>query len=55
LGWAKDNLEPIQTEYCVVWEDPEEPDAPAKVSHPDPNWMACARHGGILPPVDSNW
>lgn len=55
LGWAKENLEPIQTEYCVVWEDPEEPDAPAKVTHPDPNWMACARHGGILPPVESYW
>jgi hypothetical protein len=55
LGWAKENLEPIQTEYCVVWEDPEEPDEPAKVTHPDPNWMACARHGGILPPVESYW
>lgn len=55
LCWAKENLEPIQTEYCVVWEDPEEPDSPAKVTYPDPNWMACARHGGILPPVDSYW
>ena len=55
LGWAKENLEPYRTEYCVVWEDPETPDEPAKVTHPDPNWMACALQGGILPPVESYW
>ena len=33
LGWAKENLEPVQTEYCIVWEDPETPDEPAKVTH----------------------
>ena len=55
LGWAKENLEMVRSEYCVVWEDPEEPDAPAKVTHPDPNWMACALQGGILPPVESYW
>ena len=31
LHWAKDNLDGVQTDYRVVWEDPEEPDAPAKV------------------------
>ena len=55
LGWAKENLEPYRSEYCVVWEDPNEPDEPAKVTHPDPNWMACALQGGILPPVSSYW
>ena len=55
LGWAKGNLEMVRREYCVVWEDPEEPDAPAKVTHPDPNWMACALQGGILPPVEAYW
>ena len=30
LCWAKENLEPFRTEYCVVWEDQEEPDSPAK-------------------------
>ena len=49
LCWAKEKLEPYRTEYCVVWEDPETPDEPAKVTHPDPNWMACALQGGILP------
>ena len=51
LCWAKENLEKVRTEYCIVWEDPDTPDAPAKVTHPDPNWMACALQGGILPPV----
>jgi hypothetical protein len=55
LCWAKEKLEPVRSEYCVVWEDPEEPDAPAKVTHPDPNWLACALQGGILPPVEAYW
>ena len=55
LCWAKEKLEPYRTEYCVVWEDPETPDAPAKITHPDPNWMACALKGGILPPVEAYW
>ena len=33
LCWAKEKLEPHRTEYCVVWEDPETPDEPAKVTH----------------------
>jgi hypothetical protein len=49
LCWAKDNLEPHQSDYRVVFED--NVDEPAKVLVPDPNWMACAMHGGILPPV----
>ena len=49
LGWAKQNLEPYRSEYCIVWEDPDNLDEPAKVTHPDPNWMACALNGGILP------
>ena len=55
LCWAKEKLEPVRTEYCVVWEDPDDLDAPAKVTHPDPNWMACALQGGILPPVEVYW
>ena len=49
LHWAKQNLEKYNTEYVVVYED--NIDRPAKVVSPDPNWMACALHGGILPPV----
>ena len=54
LGWAKDNLERFETEYCIVWEDPKEPDSPAKVTHPSPEWIACALQGGILAPVESH-
>lgn len=49
LGWAKQNLEKYDTEYVVVYED--NIDEPAKVMSPDPNWMACALRGGIVPPV----
>ena len=55
LCWAKEKLEPYRTEYCVVWEDPETLDEPVKITHPDPNWMACALQGGILPPVEVYW
>ena len=53
LCWAKENLEPHQSDYRVVYED--NLDEPAKVLVPDPNWMACALQGGILPPVEVYW
>jgi hypothetical protein len=53
LQWAKANLRPVHSQYRVVYEDPAEPDAPAKVIIPDPNWMAAALHGGILPPIEA--
>lgn len=49
LCWAKENLQPFQTDYRVVYE--ENIDDCAKILVPDPNWMACALQGGILPPV----
>ena len=52
LCWAKEKLEGKQSDYRVVWEDPDAPEECAKVTVPDPNWMACALQGGILPPVE---
>jgi len=49
LCWAKENLEPHQSDYRVVYED--SIDECAKILVPDPNWMAAALQGGILPPV----
>ena len=53
LSEAKSRLEPVQSKYRVVFEDPATPDEPAKVLVPDPNWMACALEGNILPPIDT--
>jgi len=53
LCWAKENLEPFKTDYCVVFE--KSLDGCASVLNPDPNWMACALHGWILPPVWVYW
>lgn len=50
---AKARLEPVQSKYRVVFEDPLEPDAPAKVLVPDPNWLAAAMAGGVLPNIDT--
>ena len=50
---AKSRLEPVQSKYRVLFEDPATPDEPAKVLVPDPNWMAAALEGDILPPIDT--
>jgi hypothetical protein len=50
---AKQRLAPVQSKYRVLFEDPANPDAPAAVLVPDPNWMAAALAGGILPPIDT--
>tara|TARA_R100001463_G_scaffold43942_3_gene91468 strand:+ start:3586 stop:4023 length:438 start_codon:yes stop_codon:yes gene_type:complete len=51
LAEAKSRLAPVQSKYRVVFEDPATPDEPAKVLVPDPNWMAAALEGNILPPI----
>ena len=53
LAEAKSRLDPVQSKYRVLFEDPSTPDEPAKVLVPDPNWMACALEGGILPPIET--
>jgi len=50
---AKSRLKPVQSKYRVLFEDPATPPEPAKVLVPDPNWMACALEGDILPPIDT--
>lgn len=50
LSVARENLEPVQSDYRVVFEA--DLDSPSSVLVPDPNWMACALHGHILPPVE---
>lgn len=50
---AKSRLKPVQSKYRVLFEDPATPDEPAKVLVPDPNWMACALEGNILPPIET--
>jgi hypothetical protein len=53
LAEAKSRLTPVQSQYRVLFENPAEPDAPAAVLVPDPNWMAAALAGGVLPPIDT--
>jgi hypothetical protein len=53
LCWAKENLEGVQSDYRVVYED--DVDGCAKILVADPNWMACALAGNILPPVWVYW
>jgi hypothetical protein len=50
---AKSRLAPVQSKYRVLFEDPATPEAPAAVLVPDPNWMAAALAGGVLPPIET--
>jgi len=53
LAEAKSRLAPVQSQYRVLFENPADPEAPASVLCPDPNWMAAALAGGVLPPIDT--
>ena len=53
LAEAKTRLAPVQSKYRVLFEDPATPDEPAKVLVPDPNWLAAALAGDVLPPIDT--
>lgn len=53
LAEAAERLEPVQSQYRVVYENPAEPDACACILVPDPNWLAAALAGDILPPIDA--
>lgn len=53
LAEAKSRLAPVQSKYRVVFEDPSNPDAPAAILAPDPNWLAAALAGDILPPIEA--
>ena len=53
LADAKARLKPVQSKYRVLFENPAEPEAPAAVLVPDPNWLAAALDGNVLPPIDT--
>lgn len=53
LADAKARLDPVQSKYRVLFENPAEPEAPAAVLVPDPNWLAAALAGDVLPPIDT--
>ena len=52
IDWAYHTLAPIKPRYAIVWEDPDEIDAPCRVTSPAPEWLAMALHGNLLPPVE---
>ena len=49
--WAKEHLEPVKPQYCIVWTRPA--DGGTSVTHPSGEWMAMAMHGGLLPEIDA--
>ncbi len=55
LCWAKKNLKPYKSEYCIVWNDFKKLNDDITVTYPDPNFLSCALQGGILPPIQVYW
>ena len=53
LVYMRKVVAPYQSQYRVVYEDPHDPEAPARVLVPDPHWMAYALHGNVLPPIET--
>ncbi len=53
LKEARSRLEPIQSKYRVIYENPDDLDAPAAIMCPAPEWLAAAMAGGILPPIET--
>lgn len=51
LRYAKSVLQPVYSKYAILYEDPSKPDEPVNIVSPDPNWLAAALKGDILPPV----
>lgn len=51
--FSRQALEPVQSQYAVVFEDPDNPEASTCVLHPAPRWMAMALAGGYLPPIEA--
>jgi hypothetical protein len=49
IDWARENLEPIHTEYCVVYDDLN--NDCASIMYPDPHCMAMLVHGNLMPPA----
>lgn len=49
-GYLRDCPQPS---LCIVWEDPADLDAPAKITTPSPQWLRMATLGGVLPSVEA--
>lgn len=49
--WAKEHLEPVEPQYCIVFKTPGQ-EGSVSVVHPAPEWLAMAMHGGLLPTID---
>lgn len=53
IVWAKKHIEPRQSQYRVVFEDKHAIAEPVRVMVPDPNWLAMAMRGDIVPAISA--
>ena len=53
LSAARRRLNSVEPKFRVVFNDPSDIDAPPKVLIADPNWLAAAIDGGVLPPIEA--
>jgi hypothetical protein len=45
--------EPVEPQYCIVWEEPSDLDASVKVTTPSPQWLGGMMHGNFSPDVSA--
>ncbi len=50
---SKKENKKVQSKYSVIYENPNDPDGPLASLTPDPNWLAAALAGGVLPPIEA--
>lgn len=42
----------VAPQYCIVWEDPYDLDAPVQVTTPSPRWLGLVMHGNYTCDID---
>jgi hypothetical protein len=51
---AHQTLTPVETDLVCVWEDPNELDAPMRITHPSARYLAQLMAGGVHPPIEAH-
>ncbi len=51
---ARARISPARVSHCVVFEDPDNLDAPMKILHPNSRCVAELMAGGVHPPIDAH-
>lgn len=54
MDTARHEIEPVEVQECIPFNQPYDIDAPCAVVHPHPGFIAELMHGGIHPTISAN-